>query len=366
MKRLFLTIPSSISPLIHLPVTSRLKRCSSLHRRSFSSTTFSDGFWESPSVVDVTPLANSIRTNVRAYAQQHSSLKMVGILAEAMGPIRRNDAALYSHRIQETLADDGIDYELWTCKNGNMEEYIQKANLSNEIHGILIFYPVYPMGPKGPYKNKATGVFYKTQDDYFRDIVDPEKDVEGLCGTPWLYHTTTLKQQQQQPPLVYPCTAMSVRKILEYYHLKSFDENSCRGGWENQVISVINRSEILGWPLAAMMAALGATVYSIDIDSILRFQPDGGHSRCSNDTSLEDCLAESNIIVTGVPDPNFQLPLEIVADGTTVVNVSEFSNVCEDRILRRPDVMYIPQVGKVTVAVLGQNLVRLHHKAITA
>ena len=172
-----------------------------------------------------------------------------------------------------------------------------------------------------------------------------------------LYHNTNPQQQQQQPkePLVYPCTAMSVQQILEHYHL-----NGGGGGqWSDQVVSVVNRSEIMGRPLAAPLAASGATVYSIDVDSILRFRPDGRSKRCSQDTNLEDCLAESNVVVTGVPHPDFQLPTDYVSDGTTVVNVSDFSNVCEESILARPGIKYIPQVGKVTVAVLEQNLVCL-------
>jgi 5,10-methylene-tetrahydrofolate dehydrogenase/methenyl tetrahydrofolate cyclohydrolase len=133
--------------------------------------------------------------------------------------------------------------------------------------------------------------------------------------------------------------------------------------WNNPVVSVVNRSEIVVRPLAAMLADSGATVYSIDVDTILRFSPNGRLHRCPHTTTLEDCLAESNVVVTGVPHADFQIPTDYLAEGTTVVNVSEFTNVDEGSILlARPDIKYIPQVGKVTVAVLEQNLVRLHQK----
>jgi hypothetical protein len=38
--------------------------------------------------------------------------------------------------------------------------------------------------------------------------------------------------------------------------------------------------------------------------------------------------------------------------------------VCENTILNRPDVKLIPHVGKVTVAALEQNLIRLHQRAL--
>jgi methylenetetrahydrofolate dehydrogenase (NAD+) len=303
-------------------------------------------------VIDVTPLADSIRQEVRQYTQQHNHLQLVGILAE-VGPFR-HDAELYSERIQETLQEDGIQYQLWRCQGHQqqqLESVIRQANENSNVHGIVVFYPIYPPSIPGPYKNRLTGVYYKTQDDYVRNVVDPAKDVEGICGTKW-YHAPQLKQ----PRLVYPCTAMSVQQILEHYHSKD---------WQDQVVSVVNRSEILGRPLAAMLAAAGATVYSIDADSILRFRPDGRSHRCSSNLKLQDCLAESSVVVTGVPHADFDIPTNFLAEGTTVVNVSEFTNVCEETLLaHRPDIKYIPQVGKVTVAVLEQNLVRLHQRSL--
>jgi methylenetetrahydrofolate dehydrogenase (NAD+) len=317
---------------------------------------------------------------------------LVGILAD-VGPFRE-ESALYSERIGETFQDDDISYDLWKCHGDSpdqMEALIRQANADEDIHGIIVFYPVYPPMPsqqhnnhnnntknnKGPYKNRLTGVYYKTHDDYFRHVVDASKDVEGLSGTKW-YHPQLLAS----PPLVYPCTALSVQRILEHYHPRptkkedlasrsnpnttssSSSSSSSSPSWNNQVVSVVNRSEIVGRPLAAMLADSGATVYSIDVDTILRFSPNGRLHRCQHTTTLEDCLAESNVVVTGVPHADFQIPTDYLAEGTTVVNVSEFTNVDEGSILARPDIKYIPQVGKVTVAVLEQNLVRLHQKRI--
>lgn len=47
------------------------------------------------------------------------------------------------------------------------------------------------------------------------------------------------------------------------------------------------------------------------------------------------------------------------------MNVSSYKNVDEEALLKIPGVVYIPMVGKVTVAMLERNLVRLfdqfHH-----
>jgi methylenetetrahydrofolate dehydrogenase (NAD+) len=367
-----------------------------------------DWYRKHPSVVDVTHLADSLRRTVREYTQRES-LKLVGILAN--GGAHRHNSELYSDRIRETFTEDGIGYELWQCtpppaggewetmggsygppsssaeegvrrRSSSIQDQIRRANRRDDVHGILIFYPVYPQGPRGPYKCRLTGVYYKSHDDHFRDLVDPTKDVEGLGGTRWL---SSLRDRRRDPTLqqpttrtVHPCTALSVLHIIEKCHML----NSTNGAaslssssafpWTDQTISIVNRSEILGRPLAAMLAQKGATVYSIDAQSILRFLPNGRTHRVGSTvtpsmtttdhptTPLQSCLQRSTVVVAGVPDPNFRLPVPSLADGATLVNVSEFPNVCESTLLSdRPDVRYIPHVGKVTVAMLETNLMNL-------
>ena len=67
-----------------------------------------------------------------------------------------------------------------------------------------------------------------------------------------------------------PCTALSVVKILEqcpgcYDAVKPVGKKL-----EGKIVTVINRSEIVGRPLAAMLANDGADVYSVDINSIFK------------------------------------------------------------------------------------------------
>ena len=58
---------------------------------------------------------------------------------------------------------------------------------------------------------------------------------------------------------------------------------------EGKVVTVINRSEIVGRPLAAMLSNDGATVYSVDINSIYRFEPGGRLEKCEGETP-ESCV----------------------------------------------------------------------------
>jgi methylenetetrahydrofolate dehydrogenase (NAD+) len=318
--------------------------------------------------VDVTPLAEKMRNEVRSYTRKHSDVRLVGILADE-GHVRQ-DAETYSERIAETLFEDGIEYELVRSQGkerSDVEATIRQMNARADVHGILVFYPIckgLQANLPRTYLNKMNGTYYKTNDDYLRDIVQPSKDVEGLChdyNARWIFRARGRNRMSNE--VYVPCTAMAVMKILEAYHHQPMDVTlDPIQRWSQTTITVVNRSEILGRPLAAMLALNGARVYSVDEDSILLFQQGGHMKRCIGLT-LEDCLELSSIVVTGVPSPDFRLPSELIQDWTTVVNVSEFSNIDEGAFADRPSVAVIPQVGKVTVAALEHNLIRLHETA---
>lgn len=71
---------------------------------------------------------------------------------------------------------------------------------------------------------------------------------------------------------------------------------------------------------------------------------------------------QSSIVITGVPTKNYRLPTEWIQPNTTVVNVASFKNVDEETLLKVPGVVYVPMVGKVTVAMLERNLMRLYEQ----
>ena len=71
------------------------------------------------------------------------------------------------------------------------------------------------------------------------------------------------------------------------------------------------------------------------------------------------------MVVTGVPTKDYRLPSGWIQPNSTVFNVASFKNVDEEALLKTPGVVYVPMVGKVTVAMLERNLMRLfdqfHH-----
>ena len=64
-----------------------------------------------------------------------------------------------------------------------------------------------------------------------------------------------------------PCTPLAIVKLME--HLKVYDEALPIGDrMQGKSVVVINRSEIVGRPLAAMLANDGADVYSVDLNGV--------------------------------------------------------------------------------------------------
>jgi methylenetetrahydrofolate dehydrogenase (NAD+) len=262
-------------------------------------------------------------------------------------------AKQYAEWTGKACRADGLRYELRTVDDPiDVEDVLIDANEDPRVHGIIVYYPIFGQ------EESFSGV---SHDDYLRDSISYKCDVEGLCHT---YRTNLYRNVRfldyptNNLKCLLPCTALSVVKILERCP-GCYDKSKPVGHHlAGKTITVINRSEIVGRPLAAMLANDGAEVYSVDINSIYLFRS-GRLQKCSEKETPEFCVRKSSIVITGVPTKAYRLPSEWIQPNTTVVNVASFKNVDEDSLLRIPGVVYVPQVGKVTVAMLERNLVRL-------
>jgi len=307
-------------------------------------------------------IAAVFRDEIRADVEE---LKAKGIHPTLVAFLGTGDVAAkkYSEWTAKACEADGIKFEVREVDKMDLEEALAGANQDTSVHGILIYYPCFGAAPS----------FYGgSMDDYLRDSVPIEKDVEGLCHTyrHHLYHNiryVDTQTQKYQGGLVtktglkgtkkclLPCTPLANIKVLEY--LKLYDDKLPVGDrMSGKNVTVINRSEIVGRPLAAMMANDGATVYSIDLNGIQVMRR--GKIEDTSE-SQEDIIKKSSVIITGVPTKDYKLPTEWVSPGTVIINVSHFKNVDEDKLLQVPGVKYVPLVGKVTVSMLERNLIRL-------
>ena len=167
------------------------------------------------------------------------------------------------------------------------------------------------------------------------------------------------------PPLlksILPCTPLAVIKTLEHLHIynpilpygnRLFGHN----------ILVVNRSEVVGRPLAALLANDGACVYSVDITGVQQFTRGAGLRNRKHDVvdlpehTLESCVPLCDVVISGVPGEKFKFPCQLLRDGAVCVNFSSERNFGPE--VKERAGLYVPAIGKVTIAILLRNLLRL-------
>eukprot|EP00930_Biecheleria_cincta_P099056 TRINITY_DN90704_c0_g1_i1.p1 TRINITY_DN90704_c0_g1~~TRINITY_DN90704_c0_g1_i1.p1 ORF type:complete len:377 (+),score=85.24 TRINITY_DN90704_c0_g1_i1:25-1155(+) len=294
------------------------------------------------------PFRKEIRDQVALLATEGEAgvtPKLVGFLANADPPSRK-----YAEWTAKAFEADGLRFELREVEESLLEEQLEKANIEPDVHGVMIYYPVFGQRPS----------FHGgSHDDYIRDSVSPYKDAEGLCH---YYRRALYKNQRNvdtkgEKKCVLPCTPLAVVKTLE--HLKVYDSYLPIGQrMTGKTAVVVNRSEVVGRPVAAMLANDGAKVWSIDVDSVHIFTR--GQVLVPSEVTPEAAVRESDIVILGVPSDKYKMDPSWVKEGAVVINVASHKNIDEKALLEtRPGVRYMGQIGKVTVAMLERNLLRL-------
>mmetsp|Transcript_13055 Transcript_13055/g.31155 ORF Transcript_13055/g.31155 Transcript_13055/m.31155 type:complete len:354 (+) Transcript_13055:3-1064(+) len=273
--------------------------------------------------------------------------KLVGFLANSDPAAKK-----YAEWTGKAMVADSLRFELREVEESNLEDELEKANKDPEVDGIMIYYPVFGQRPS----------FHGgSHDDYLRDTVSPFKDAEGLNHfyRRALYQNKRAVDSLGVKKCVLPCTPLAVVKTLE--HLQVYDPALPVGErMTGKTAVVVNRSEVVGRPVAAMLANDGAKVWSVDIDSLYIFTR-GKLVLPSQDTTVEAAVREADIVILGVPSDKYKMDPAWIKEGAVVINVATSKNIDEKALLStRPGVRYVGQIGKVTVAMLERNLLRLH------
>ncbi|KZT05626.1 NAD(P)-binding protein [Laetiporus sulphureus 93-53] len=322
------------------------------------------------------PIANVFLDEIKAaLATRPRPPKLVGILSTSATPSK-----FYAEFTQKQCNALGVEFVLKRTgaaadpeagEGEGVEEAIIEANEDESVDGIMVYYPI----------------FGGRQDHYLQQIVSPFKDVEGLHFKFHynLYHNirflnpksllsippTTVPEPavEDQPPLgtvksILPCTPLAVVKCLEqigvYNKILPYGDRAY-----GKTVTVINRSEVVGRPLAALIANDGARVFSVDIDSIQeytkrprqsaqerRYYPRHVVHPCT--LTLQECLAQSDVVVSAVPSADYKVKTAWLKDGCVCLNVAADKNFEVD--VREKASVYMPTIGKVTIMMLLRNL----------
>lgn len=199
---------------------------------------------------------------------------------------------------------------------------ILRLNKNNEVTGILLQLPL----PK------------QLDEKYLTSLIIPEKDVDGFTA-------------ENMGKLVLgengnvACTPSGIIDLLKYYKIEM----------EGKDVLIVNRSNIVGKPLAHLFLKENATVTI-------------AHSKTSY---LKDKIWQSDIVVFGVGIPNF-VGAPHFSTKTTIVDVSinfdENGKMCgdvakkdyEEIIKKGCNITPVPNgVGQMTVLALIEQTIRI-------
>ncbi|KAL3438726.1 hypothetical protein BDV09DRAFT_95782 [Aspergillus tetrazonus] len=268
-----------------------------------------------------------------------------------VGFLANNDPAalMYAQWTEKTCHENGFRYSLREVHRDNLEEAILAANVDPDVDGIIVYYPI----------------FNNRQDQYLQQIVDVSKDVEGLSHR-YIFNMYQnirfLDPETKRQKCILPCTPLAIVKILEYLNIYNTVlpyGNRLHG----HTICVVNRSEVVGRPLAALLANDGACVYSVDITGIQKFYRGTGLKLGRHEVEdvegkeLKDIVPLCDTVISGVPGDKYKFDTSLLRDGAVCINFSSEKNFGPE--VKQKASIFVPSIGKVTIVVLLRNLLRL-------
>ena len=219
-------------------------------------------------------------------------------------------------RLKENYgADILVEVERREVEISKLKEEIQKANIDEDIHGIIVQLPL---------ENKNGEKLSKNENEAILSEISKEKDVDGLNGGDFI-----------------PATAQAIYWILAGYNIPL----------ENKKIAVVGQGKLVGAPLSKMFEDSGVDVSKFDE---------------LNSSEMKEKLQDFDVVITAVGKPGL-ITSEMLKNKAVVVDAgtaSENGKIKGDvadlvRELRK-DLTITPikgGVGPLTVASLIDNVI---------
>lgn len=218
-----------------------------------------------------TPIAKAIKDNLTTrVAANLSSDHYIVILWYGDNPA----SAKYVHMKQKFWLDVGIDTKLigqWSTPDlSEVINTIQQYNQDPYCLGIMCQLPL-----PAPLSNHKVQIL---------ETIDPSKDIDGLT---WAANGKTIRGASQ----LYPATVASILGIIDHYGY---------GEMKSKIVTIINKSNLIGKPLAMALVDRGAQVTLIGRwSSIERVK-----SQCQQSDILITATGKGHMITRDFTNPN--------------------------------------------------------------
>lgn len=196
-----------------------------------------------------------------------------------------------------------------------MKEEIQKANLDENVHGIIVQLPL---------ENENGEKLSKNENEAILSEISKEKDVDGLNGGDFV-----------------PATAQAINWLLAGYNISL----------EGKKVAVVGQGRLVGAPLSKMLENSGVTVSKFD-----EF----------NSKEMIKTLKDFDVVITAVGKPGLITSemlksKAVVVDAGTASEGGEIKGDVSDEVRKnRKDLTITPikgGVGPLTVASLIDNVI---------
>lgn len=241
--------------------------------------------------------------SVRGLRQAYGVAPKLAIVVTVDNPVIEIYMKLKKHYGSDIL----VDVEVHRVKQSGVIEEIQKLNVDEDIHGIIVQLPL-----EDP-----------SQTDEILNAVAPEKDVDALGKN----------------PLFDPATPTAILWLMAGYGV---DLN-------NKKVVIIGKGKLVGEPLSKMLIDSGVQVKVCD---------------SSDDVASEVSTADIIITATGSPGvlTSQMIPLNsvVVDAGVAVESGRAVGDLAQD-VYERTDLKITPKkggVGPLTVCALFENVIK--------
>lgn len=219
-------------------------------------------------------------------------------------------------RLKENYgADILVEVERREVEISKLKEEIQKANIDEDIRGIIVQLPL---------ENKNGEKLSKNETEAILSEISKEKDVDGLNGGNFI-----------------PATAQAINWLLAGYNISL----------DNKKIAVVGQGKLVGAPLSKMFEDSGVDVSKFDE---------------LNSSEMKEKLKDFDVVITAVGKPGLITSemlknKAVVVDAGTASENGKIKGDVEDSVRElRKDLTITPikgGVGPLTVASLIDNVI---------